>query len=200
MHLENRSYLEFVVKRGIINHNAVIKKPTFQGKTTMYIGSNTVRVKNTLSKYNVEPIKIVAKVKPKVEKPNAGSATAREEGGKKFDMSKVIQHEEEPEGFDGNEGKADKGFLAKLLDNLPEADKAKVEAVVAQDYEELKAADLPQVVKDAVAKTYEGTVIAKAFGNEKGEYKLVLTSAEAASKGKAGKTVYVNGKGEFIEK
>lgn len=78
--------------------------------------------------------------------------------------------------------------------------KAKVEAAVVQDYKELKAADLPQVVKNAVAKTYEGAVIAKAFGNEKGEYKLVLTSAEAASKGKAGETVYVNSKGEFIKK
>lgn len=75
-----------------------------------------------------------------------------------------------------------------------------VETAVAQDYEELKAADLPQVVKDAVAKTYEGAVIAKAYANEKGEYKLILTSAEAASQGKAGKTVYVNSKGEFMKK
>ncbi len=42
----------------------------------------------------------------------------------------------------------------------------KVEAAVVQDYQALKVTDLPRIVKEAVAKSYEGAVISKAYGND----------------------------------
>lgn len=50
--LENRSYLEYLINNNILNTNAVVNEPTFQGQTTMYLNKRTVKVKNRTSKFN----------------------------------------------------------------------------------------------------------------------------------------------------
>tara|TARA_R110002124_G_scaffold120895_6_gene279060 strand:- start:119580 stop:119975 length:396 start_codon:yes stop_codon:yes gene_type:complete len=85
------------------------------------------------------------------------------------------------------------------------SEETQVEAVVnkdmaaVQEYKEIKATDLPQPVKDAVAKTFEDATITQAYKNEKGEYKLVIATASNGMK-KASQTVYLNSKGEWIKK
>ena len=71
---------------------------------------------------------------------------------------------------------------------------AQAEAV-AQDFKEIKPSELPRTVLEAVAKEFEGATVSKAYKNAKGEYKLVLATAE-----KANKTVYANSEGEWIKK
>lgn len=66
---------------------------------------------------------------------------------------------------------------------------------VAQDFKEIKPSELPKPVLEAVAKEFEGATVSKAYKNEKGEFKLVLATAE-----KANTTVYANSKGEWIKK
>ena len=68
--------------------------------------------------------------------------------------------------------------------------------VSQDDYREVKISELPQAVKDAVAKDLEEAVVSKAFANEKGEFKLVVTAAN----GKEAKTLHINSKGEWIKK
>ena len=63
------------------------------------------------------------------------------------------------------------------------------------DYKEVKVSELPQAVKDAIAKDLEGATVSKAYANEKGEFKLVVTTADKLSK-----TLYANSKGEWIKK
>lgn len=60
-------------------------------------------------------------------------------------------------------------------------------------YNEVKSVDVPQTVKNAIAKDYNGATISKAYANAQGEYKLQLTTADKKSE-----TVYVNKKGELI--
>ena len=64
-----------------------------------------------------------------------------------------------------------------------------------QKYEEVKVSELPQPVKDAVAKNFEGATITKAYKSEKGEFKLVISTADGESQ-----TLHANSKGEWIEK
>lgn len=68
-------------------------------------------------------------------------------------------------------------------------------ASVQDGYKEVKVSDLPQAVKDAVAKDLEEAVVSKAYANDKGEFKLVVTTADKLSK-----TLYANSKGEWIKK
>jgi hypothetical protein len=63
------------------------------------------------------------------------------------------------------------------------------------DFFEIKADALPQPVQKAVAADFEGATVAKAYKNEKGEFKLVLTTADRKQT-----TVYANAKGEWIKK
>jgi len=77
---------------------------------------------------------------------------------------------------------------------MDSADEATI-SVAVQDYKEVKSSDVPQAVKDAVTKTFEATTISKAYVNEKGEYKLELSNADAKSS-----TVYSTDKGEWIKK
>jgi|TARA_R110002020_G_scaffold103640_2_gene242755 CRP-like cAMP-binding protein len=64
-----------------------------------------------------------------------------------------------------------------------------------QKYAEVKVSELPQHVKDAVAKDFEGATINKAYKSEKGEFKLVISTADGESQ-----TLHANSKGEWIEK
>ena len=68
--------------------------------------------------------------------------------------------------------------------------------VSQDDFSEVKISELPQAVKDAVAKDLEGAVVSKAFANKKGEFKLVVSTAGS----KEAKTLYVNSNGEWIKK
>lgn len=61
MHLENRLYLEYIVNNNILNTNALIDAPTFQGRTTMYVPTDTVKVNGKLSKHNVSTEKEYSK-------------------------------------------------------------------------------------------------------------------------------------------
>ena len=72
---------------------------------------------------------------------------------------------------------------------------AEAPEAVVQDYKEIKVTELPKPVLEAVAKEFEGATVSKAYKNEKGEYKLVLATAD-----KAKQTVYANSKGEWIKK
>jgi len=67
-------------------------------------------------------------------------------------------------------------------------------ASMQDDYKEVQVSELPQAVKDAIAKDLEGAVVSKAYANGKGEFKLVVTTADDV-----GKTMYVNSKGEWIK-
>jgi len=71
---------------------------------------------------------------------------------------------------------------------------AAVESAVVQDYKEVKSADLPQVVQDAVATDFDGATIAKAYKNAQGDYKIELATSDAKKA-----TVYANAKGEWIK-
>jgi len=74
------------------------------------------------------------------------------------------------------------------------------DAIVAvQDFQEIKATDVPQPVKDAVAKTFEDATITQAYKNEKGEFKLVLATAND-DLNETSQTVYLNSKGAWIKK
>lgn len=63
MTLENRSYLEYIIENGILNTNAVVgkTKPTFAGRTDIFLNTDAVKVNGKLSKHNPE----VLKSKPK---------------------------------------------------------------------------------------------------------------------------------------
>ena len=67
--------------------------------------------------------------------------------------------------------------------------------VATQEYAEVSVSDLPQPVKEAVAKEFEGATISKAYKNDKGEYKLIVSTTNEKSK-----TLHVNSKGEWIKK
>lgn len=82
------------------------------------------------------------------------------------------------------------------IDAAQDAETTAVATVAApvQDYKEVKAADVPQTVQDAVAKDFSGATISKAFVNANGEYKIQLATAD-----KKAATVYANAKGEWIK-
>ena len=72
--------------------------------------------------------------------------------------------------------------------------KANVSEEVVQDYKEVKPTEVPQSVLANLSKTYDGVAVSKAYVNEKGEYKLELTTAD-----KKTATVYTNDKGEVVK-
>jgi len=57
LNLSRRNYMEYLIMNNILNTNAVVKDFTFQGQTTMYISTNTVKVKGEPSNFNVENTK-----------------------------------------------------------------------------------------------------------------------------------------------
>ncbi|TXE08578.1 hypothetical protein ES711_08735 [Gelidibacter salicanalis] len=79
----------------------------------------------------------------------------------------------------------------------PAFTKPQTDAVVMiaqKEYKEIKAEDLPQAVKDALAADFQTATLDKAYVNEKLEYKLELTIEETAT------TVYADKDGNWIEK
>lgn len=86
---------------------------------------------------------------------------------------------------------------AQDVETIVVEEKAATEVVAAdvvQDYKEVNASELPQVVKDATAADFDGATISKAYVNAKGDYKIELTTADAKQA-----TVYANAKGEWIK-
>ncbi len=67
-------------------------------------------------------------------------------------------------------------------------------ASVQDDYKEVNVSDLPQAVKDAFAKDLEGVVVSQAYANQKGEFKLVVTTTNDVSK-----ILFANEQGEWIK-
>ncbi len=94
LNLENRSYLEYVVSNGILNTNAVVNEPTFQGKTTMYLGNKEVKVKGKLSEFNTGQVKeaIATPKAAPVEVPKVTLAGLMADGT--FDNNGVVEKDE----------------------------------------------------------------------------------------------------------
>jgi len=70
-----------------------------------------------------------------------------------------------------------------------------------QEFKEIKLEELPKAVLATVSENFEGATIAKAYVNEKQEYKVeVALALEDDAKETTMKTVYLNSKGEMIEK
>lgn len=63
-----------------------------------------------------------------------------------------------------------------------------------EEYKEIKAEELPQAVKDALAADFQTATLDKAYVNAEHEYKLEITVDGAAS------TVYADKDGNWIEK
>tara|TARA_R110000851_G_scaffold268235_3_gene420944 strand:+ start:3890 stop:9604 length:5715 start_codon:yes stop_codon:yes gene_type:complete len=51
--LRNKDYLQYLIRNKILNTNAVVGEPTFQGATNIYLQSFRVKANNRLSKHNV---------------------------------------------------------------------------------------------------------------------------------------------------
>tara|TARA_B100000949_G_C14211529_1_gene420498 strand:- start:636 stop:974 length:339 start_codon:yes stop_codon:yes gene_type:complete len=68
------------------------------------------------------------------------------------------------------------------------------QAAATQGFTEVKASELPQAIQDAVTKDFKGASVSKAYKNAKGQYKLILTTAD-----KQKKTVYANSEGQWLK-
>ncbi len=82
--------------------------------------------------------------------------------------------------------------ITNAQSSSPETPTKALLASVQDDYKEVNVSELPQAVKDAIAKDLEGAVVSKAYTNGKGEFKLVVTTADEMSK-----TLFINKKGEW---
>lgn len=59
LNIENsRAYLEYLISNNILNTNAKINEPTFQGKTTMYLAKDKVKIKGKPSEFNKDIKKV----------------------------------------------------------------------------------------------------------------------------------------------
>lgn len=64
-----------------------------------------------------------------------------------------------------------------------------------QDYKEVNVSEVPQAVKEVVAKNFSDATLSKAYVNAKGDYKLQLTTADLKEA-----IVYTDAKGELVKK
>lgn len=70
-----------------------------------------------------------------------------------------------------------------------------VKVVTQDDFEEVEISNLPEAIKEVIAKDLKGVEVTKAYVNDKGEYKLIVTSDDNTTK-----TLYANKNGEWIKK
>lgn len=105
----------------------------------------------------------------------------------------TAQTEKEPTAMNEQKQTAVEAQVESRIEAAQDAETAEV-AVPVQDYKEVKASEVPQTVKDAVAKDFSGATISKAYVNANGEYKIELATADAKKA-----TVYANAKGEWIK-
>lgn len=83
----------------------------------------------------------------------------------------------------------------------PVAAKQTVEAKVNQEFKKIKVEELPKAVLTTISKNFGGATIAKAYVNEKKEYKVeVAVAVEDEAKDVKMKTVYLNSNGEMLKK
>ena len=66
---------------------------------------------------------------------------------------------------------------------------------VQDDFKEVKVSELPQAITDAVSKDFKDATVTQAYKNAKGEYKIVVSTADGAKR-----TLLANSKGEWIKK
>lgn len=69
-----------------------------------------------------------------------------------------------------------------------------MDVVLQEEFKEIASDDLPQAVKDALAKDFSSATLNKAYVNEKKVYKLEVSIDGAAS------TLFADEKGNWIEK
>jgi len=106
----------------------------------------------------------------------------------------TAQTDKEPTAMNEQKQTAVEAQVENRIEAAQDAETAIVAAEPAQDYKEVKASEVPQTVKDAVAKDFSGATISKAYVNANGEYKIQLATADAKAA-----TVYANAKGEWIK-
>jgi hypothetical protein len=108
-------------------------------------------------------------------------------------LTAATAQDKEPTAMNEQKQTAVEAQVESRIEAAQDAETAEV-AVPVQDYKEVKASEVPQAVKDAVAKDFSGATISKAAVNAKGEYKIELATADAGKE-----TVYANTKGEWIK-
>ncbi|MRT16231.1 hypothetical protein F3C99_04595 [Vitellibacter sp. q18] len=108
-------------------------------------------------------------------------------------LTAATAQDKEPTAMNEQKQTAVEAQVESRIEAAQDAETAEV-AVPVQDYKEVKASEVPQAVKDAVAKDFSGATISKAAVNAKGEYKIELATADAGKE-----TVYANAKGEWIK-
>jgi len=84
-------------------------------------------------------------------------------------------------------------FAANFTDSTVESNTIEKSISIGDEYTEIKVTELPTAVTDALKKAHSDAVIAKAFKNEKSEYKLEVTVG-----GKT-ETLYANADGTWIK-
>ena len=57
LNLNNPAYLRYLIQNNILNTNVIKEEPIFQGRTTMYVGTGTVKVGEKLSDFNDTTVK-----------------------------------------------------------------------------------------------------------------------------------------------
>ncbi|OEK08756.1 hypothetical protein A8C32_00315 [Flavivirga aquatica] len=65
--------------------------------------------------------------------------------------------------------------------------------ILNQEFKEITINELPTAVTNAILKDFPSATVSKAYVNNKGQYKLILSIKEES------KTVYANEKGEWLE-
>lgn len=108
-------------------------------------------------------------------------------------LTAATAQDKEPTAMNEQKQTAVEAQVESRIEAAQDAETAEV-AVPVQDYKEVKASEVPQTVKDAVAKDFSGATISKAYVNANGEYKIELATADAKKS-----TVYANAKGEWIK-
>lgn len=74
--LADRKYVEYLINNKILNTNAVVNEPTFQGDTSIYLKKDNVKVNNKLSEFNNDVPRTFSKLlvgtndKLKLQTPN----------------------------------------------------------------------------------------------------------------------------------
>lgn len=111
----------------------------------------------------------------------------------------TAQTEKEPTAMTQQKQTAVEAQIESKIDAAQDVDVAEnaevaVVATRPQDYKEVKVAELPAAVQEAVKADFKGATISKAYVNATGEYKIDLATAD-----KKAATVYANAKGEWIK-
>jgi|SRR5690606_2965780 hypothetical protein len=86
------------------------------------------------------------------------------------------------------------GSLATVTANTPIFHDGIMDFVIAQDFTQIKVAELPTAISDAVNRDYPDATIDKAFVNGEEKYKLEITQEGGTSL-----EIYSDARGNWIE-